>query len=86
MVSTSDHVHEYNLVEVMRERLLGTIELSINADCRGHDFDRPRQLPHTKPILHHTTDRRSLVWEKCEEGLGTLVVQLSSVRRLYDIF
>ena len=24
---------------------------NINADCRGHDFDRPRQLPHTKLTL-----------------------------------
>ena len=24
---------------------------NINADCRGHDFDRPRQLPHTRLTL-----------------------------------
>ena len=32
MLSTNDHVpHEYNLVEVRRERLLGKSERSINA-------------------------------------------------------
>ena len=40
--------------------LLGKSERNINADCRGHGFDRPRQLPHTKPTLR----------ENCEEGLG----------------
>ena len=40
--------------------LLGKSERIVNADCRGHDFDRPRQLPHTKPTLR----------ENCEEGLG----------------
>ena len=60
--------------------LLGKSERNINADCRGHDFDRPRQLPHIKLTLHHATGLCFScgifrVWDNCEEGLGTFVVQ-----------
>ena len=69
-----------HMVEARRERLFGKSERNINADCRGHDFDRPRQVTahlamNTKPTLHHTTGscfRCGIfrVWENCQEGLG----------------
>ena len=52
---SDDHVH-IKVVEAKRERLLGKNRHSINADCRGHDFDRPRQLPHTG--YSHQADTR----------------------------
>ena len=65
------HLVHIEVVATKRERLLGKGERNINADCRGHDSDRPRQLPRTKPILYHTTGIRC--WEKSEEGLGVLI-------------
>ena len=81
--------------------VLGKSDRNINADCRGHDFDRPRQLPHTKPTLCHTTGLCFScgifrIWEDCEEVLGVsspmkgkahcCPKKSSPVRRLYDMY
>ena len=73
----------------------GKSELNDNADCRGHDFERPWQLSLiSQHCIVQLVCASSIVWENCEEGLGasvkdgTFVVQTktSPVRRSYDMF
>ena len=74
MLSSNNHFpHEYKF------GLLGKSQRNINADCRGHDFDRPRKLPRTG--YEHQADTASYNWSvppveeslclgDFEEGLG----------------
>ena len=68
------------MVEARKGRLLGKSERNINGDCRGHDFDRPRQLPHTWLL---TPSRRCVIQLVCasvvESSASGRIVKKGSV-------